>query len=55
MSYSSVMYFKATGYLPVSLNKGKYKIQMKYKTSACNSYRPQTDWQTVSLTVLDMN
>jgi len=55
MSYSSVMYFKASGYLPLSLGKGKYKIQMKYKTNACISYKPQTDWQTVALTVLDMN
>lgn len=55
MSYSGTMYFKALGYYPITLTKGKYKIQMKYMTNACVSYKPQTDWQTISLSVLDMN
>ena len=49
------MYYKTLGYYPVSLTKGKYKIQLKYKTDACITYKPQTDWQNISLTVLDMN
>lgn len=49
------MYFKSLGYYPVTLMEGKYKIQLKYKTDACVTYKPQTDWQNISLTVLDMN
>jgi len=55
MTYSNTMYFKALGYYPISMTKGKYKIQMKYSTNACVSYKPQTDWQSISLSVLDMN
>ena len=46
------MYFKALGYFPIKLTKGKYKIQMKYLTDACVSYKPSTDWQNISLIVL---
>lgn len=49
------MYFKAFGYLPISFDKGKYKVQLKYMSQACVSYKPSTDWQIISLTVLDMN
>ena len=55
LTYSSTMYFKTLGYFPISMTKGQYKIQLKYKTDACVSYRPQTDWQNISLSVLDMN
>ena len=49
------MYFKATGYFPIKLDNGKYKIQLKYQTNACISYRPITDWQNISLTIVDFN
>lgn len=55
MTYSSTMYFKALGYYPITLTGGKYKVQLKYLTNACVSYKPQTDWQSISMTVLDMN
>jgi hypothetical protein len=49
------MYFKATGYFPIKLDKGKNKVQLKYMTDACVSYRPNTDWQNISLTIVDFN
>ena len=55
ITYSSTMYFKATGYFPIKLDKGKYKVQMKYMTEACVSFRPSTDWQNISLTIVDFN
>ena len=55
LSYSNTMYFKAFGYYPITMIKGKNKIQMKYCTNACVSYKPKTDWQSISLTVLEMN
>ena len=54
MTYDSMMYFKGVGYLPLKLIKGKYKIQLKYKTDACVTYRPSTDWQSVALSLVDM-
>jgi hypothetical protein len=55
MTYSSTMYYKGIGYFPITLTGGKYKVQLKYQTNACVTYRPQTDWQNISMTVLDMN
>ncbi len=55
MTYSSAMYFKAVGYYPISMTKGKYKVEVKYTTNACVSYKPMTDWQAIALTVIDMN
>jgi len=49
------MYFKALGYFPKKMSQGKYKIQMKYKTEACITFKPETDWQVISMNVLDMN
>jgi hypothetical protein len=55
MTYSTSMYFKALGYYPIVLTKGKYKFQLKYFTNACVTYKPQTDWQSISLNIIDMN
>lgn len=55
LTYSSVMYFKALGYYPIKLNAGKWKIQLRYITDGCVIYNPASDWQDVSMTVLDMN
>lgn len=55
LTFSKQMYFKAFGYYPISLDKGKYKIHLKYKSNACVTYKPKTDWQGVSMTILDMN
>ena len=49
------MYFKALGYFPITMTKGIYKIQLKYLTNACVSYNPNSDWQSVSMSVLDLN
>lgn len=55
MTYSNTMYFKALGYFPKKMSQGKYKIQLKYKTEACITYQPSSDWQMISMTVSDMN
>jgi len=55
LTYSNTMYFRALGYYPITLTQGKYKIQLKYSTNSCVTYKPQTDWQSISMTVLDMN
>lgn len=54
-SYNGKMYFKAFGYFPVKFDSGKYKIHFKYKTNANVNYKPNTDWQIISLSLLDMN
>jgi len=55
VTLSKQMYFKAFGYYPISFDKGKYKIHLKYLSEACVTYKPRTDWQGISLTILDMN
>lgn len=55
ITLSKQMYFKASGYYPINLDKGKYKIHFKYKSEACVTYKPRTDWQNISLSILDMN
>ena len=55
ISYSGLMYFKAFGYFPNHFDKGKYKIHLKYLSTANITYKPKTDWQMISLTILDMN
>jgi hypothetical protein len=56
------MYFKAHGYFPVSLDKGRYNITLKYKIknkgfddTKCFKYRPETDWQNISLDTINLN
>ena len=54
LTYDNMMYFKANGYLPMKLTNGKYKIQLKYKTDACVTYRPSTDWQSLVFNIVDL-
>ena len=48
------MYFKGLGYYPVKLDKGRYNIDIKYKTNACVKYRPDTDWQNISVNLINL-
>jgi hypothetical protein len=49
------MYYKGMGYVGVMLRKGKNKIEMKYKTQACVTYKPDSDWQNVSMAILKLS
>lgn len=49
------MYYKAFGYFPIQLDKGKYKIHLKYMTNMSSTFKPLSDWQVISFTLLDMN
>lgn len=59
--YSSALYFKALGYFPISLDKGRYLINLKYKIinhdddTTCFKYKPSTDWQNISFQVVNLN
>jgi len=60
MVYSSTLYFKALGYFPISLDKGRYLIELKYKivsqnSESCVSFKPETDWQNISLDIVNLN
>ena len=48
------MYFKATRYYPISLDKGRYTFNLKYKTSACEKYKPLAFWQNISMNVINL-
>lgn len=58
--YSSTLYFKALGYFPIALDKGRYNIELKYKISnvdneSCFKFKPNTDWQNISMDVVNLN
>ena len=55
ITYGGVMYYKGMGYVGVKLSKGRNKIEMKYKTQACVTYKPDSDWQNVSMTIVKLS
>ena len=55
ITYGGVMYYKGMGYVGLTLRKGKNKIEMKYKTQACVTYKPDSDWQNVSMAILKLS
>ena len=55
ITYGGVMYYKGMGYVGVTLKKGKNKVELKYKTQACVTYKPDSDWQNVSMSVVKLS
>lgn len=60
--YSKAQYFKATGYFPITLDKGRYSFNLKYKLNKsidindkCLEYKPDTDWQNISIDIINLN